>query len=408
MNGYNNRITYIFIAILGIFIILVKLKPKDEIQPAFAINNTEKVENSSNDNDEELDSESLETSLLQQNRPLRLRITVDNPDFLKVKIGQKIKKGDIITDNATERDRLSKQRQSIVLQIENLKSKVLPQPFEPKAAPAIAQLPPANFLEEESNIAQAKLKLQQAQSILDSRRSLLLSDNPEVKAEVQKFTTAANDAAAKVEEQEQLIKSMQDLRLEAPIMRHEEVKLRQVTAESQQANSALDQARAKLSSSATTQRQELEKLEVDLQLARSDLAVAQSRLETARNNRRLLEYRASIEAAQRTEESNQANLAYTRQLQEYAQQQRDRDYQLSQMQISLAAIDDKISLIPVVRSPRDGYVRKIKPWVGNNGKYNTVVTITSFATSSKNGGSDRQPTKINTTSNGKTSTVNAN
>lgn len=326
-------------------------------------------------------------------RTLRISLTVDDPSFLKVKEGQEVRQGDALIDNTLERQRLDRQRKGITLQIDNLKSKLLPKPFEPKTTPPLASLPPANFLEEESAIAQAKLRLQQAQSLLESRRSLLNADDPQARAEAEKTEAAARIAVEKVREQEELIKSMQDLGLESPVLRHEEAKLKQITSDGEQANSALDQAKGQLAASAINQHQELEKLEVSLQLVRSDLAMAESKLETARSNRKLLEYRASIESVQRVEQQNQSNLAYTRQLQEYAQQQRDRDYQLSQLQLSLAGIDDKISQIPVVRSPKSGYIRRVKPWVGNNGKYSTVVTINSITKpSSKNtGGGDRSP-----------------
>lgn len=318
-------------------------------------------------------------------RTLRISLTADDPSFLKVKEGQQIKQGDMLIDNTLERERLDRQRRSVMLQIDNLKSKTLPKPFEPKPAPPLAALPSANFLEEESAIAQAKLKLGQAQSVLESRYKLLQSDNPEARAEAEKAEAGLRLAAEKVKEQEELIRSMQDMKLEPPVLRHEEAKLKQFTSEMEQAQSALDQTRAKLGASAVNQQQELQSLEIVVQLAQSDLQMAQSRLETARNNRKLLEYRASIEATQRIEQENQSNLAYTRQLQEYAQQQRDRDYQLSQLQLSLAGIDDKLSQIPVVRSPRSGYIRRVKPWVGNNGRYTTTITISAAAVSSKNG-----------------------
>jgi hypothetical protein len=310
-------------------------------------------------------------------RILKLSIDVENPSFLKVKEGDFIKSGQIITDNSIERNRLNKQRQSLQLQIDNLKSKNIPKPFEPKAPPQLAALPSANFLESESAIAQAKLKLQQAQSILESRTKLLNSDNPEVRAEGEKSESALNITTEKVQEQEELIRSMQDMKLEAAVLRHEEAKLKQLNSEMEQARSGLDQARAKLNASAIASQQELQSLQIAVQIAQSDLQMAMSRLETARNNRKLVEYQASIEAAQRVEQQNQSGLSYARQLQDYAQQTRDRDYQLAQLQLSLAAIDDKISQIPVVKSPKTGYIRRIKPWVGNNGKYTTTITISS-------------------------------
>ena len=317
-------------------------------------------------------------------RTLRISLTVNDPSFLKVKEGQEIKQGNMLIDNTLERDRLDRQRKSVTLQVDNLKSKILPKPFEPKVPPPMSTLPPANFLEEESAIAQSKLKLQQAQSILESRRQLLQTDNPEARAESEKAEAGLRLAKEKVNEQEELIRSMQDMKLDPPVLRHEEAKLKQFTSEMEQAQSQLDQTQAKLGSGAIAQQQELQGLQVTVQLAQSDLQMAQSRLETARSNRKLLEYRASIEATQRIEQQNQSNLAYTRQLQEYAQQQRDRDYQLSQLQLSLAGIDDKLSQIPVVRSPRSGYIRRVKPWVGNNGRYTTTITISASNPSSNN------------------------
>ena len=54
---------------------------------------------------------------------------------------------------------------------------------------------------------------------------------------------------------------------------------------------------------------------------------------------------------------------------------RGKEYQLANLYIQLSTIDDKIANIPIICSPRDGYIRRIKPCVGNNGKYTTVITI---------------------------------
>ena len=72
---------------------------------------------------------------------LKLSITVDDPTHLKVNIGQKIKVGQVISDNTIERTRLLRQRQSVQLQIQNLKSKPIPQPIPPVAPPALFPVP---------------------------------------------------------------------------------------------------------------------------------------------------------------------------------------------------------------------------------------------------------------------------
>ncbi len=173
------------------------------------------------------------------------------------------------------------------------------------------------------------------------------------------------------------------MRIEASIIRHEEAKLKSIQSEMNQAQSVLEREKAKLNASAIASLQELQNLKIAVQIAESDLRIAQSKLDSAKSNRKLLEYRASIGAAQRIEQENQFLINYSQQQQQYAQSLREKDYQLAQLQIQLAAIDDKLAVIPMVRSPRDGYIRKIKPWTGNNGKYTTIITIASTPNQSR-------------------------
>lgn len=308
-------------------------------------------------------------------RSLRLSVTVDTPEFLQVEEGKEIKKGQVIVDNKTERARLTTQRKSIALQIDNLNKKQIPLPFEPKSTPPLSPIPPAQFLEEESNIAASQLKLQQAESVLSSRTHVLTSDNPEKRASMEKVEAQLRGAQEKVKEQEELLKSMQDMRLTAPVIRHEEAKLKQLQSEAEQLQSALQREQALMGAAGTQQQQELQNLQIAVQIARSELQIATARLETARNNRKLVEYKASMEAVQRTEEENRTKQAHSQQKLQYEENLRNKEYQLTQLRNQLSEVDNKLAQIPILRSPRDGYIRRIKPWVGNNGKYTTTITI---------------------------------
>lgn len=385
MKEFSNLITYFVVGIIGLTIAAKNSPPN---QTAIAESDTTKTsqKNPSVKDDEELSDDSA-IAILQQNRPLRMSISVDNPSFLKVRVGQEIKKGDVISDNSTERDRLDKQKKSVKLQIDNLKSKVIPEPFKPTQALGLKPLPPAIFSEESAAIAQSKMKLSQAQSLLEARTQLLKTDNPERRAESENAEAGFQIASQKVAEQEQMIQSMRDMKLSTEILQHEEAKLKQLQSEMDQANSALDQAKAKLNTSAILQQQELQQLQINVRLAQSDLEVAESRLVAAQNRRQLTEYDANLNEARQQQQENQTQQEYARQQQEYAQSVRDRDYQLAQLNISLATIEDKLAQIPMLRSPRNGYIRRIKPWVGKDGKYTTTVTI-SAAVSSKNGNGD--------------------
>lgn len=310
-------------------------------------------------------------------KSLRLSVTVDTPEFLQIEEGKEIKKGQVIVDNKRERSRLLVQRKDVALQLDNLNKKQIPKPFEPKSTPSLLPVPPAQFLEEESNIAQAQLKLQQAESILASRTPILLSDNPEKRASMERAEAALRGASEKVREQEELLKSMQDMRLQAPILRHEEAKLKQLQSETEQLQSALQREQALMAAAGTQQQQELQNLQIAVQVARSELQIATARLETARNNRKLVEYKASMEAVQRTEEENRTKQVHSQQKLQYEENLRNKEYQLGQLRSQLAAVDEKLAQIPILRSPRDGLIRRIKPWVGNNGKYTTTITISA-------------------------------
>lgn len=390
MNGFNknNLITYLSIGLAGL-IFTVKSYPPNET--ANAAKSESQAENSPDVNDNELTDDSA-ISILQQNRPLRMSISVDNPSFLKVRVGQEIKKGDVISDNSTERDRLDKQKKSVTLQIDNLKNKAIPKPFEPKQTIGVKQLPPAIFSEEEAAIAQSQMKVSQAQSLLEARTQLLKTDNPERRAEAENAEAGLQIANSKVQEQEQMIGSMRDMKLSTEILQHEEAELKKVRSLMDQANSALDQSKAKLNASAINQQQELQQLQINVRLAESELNVAQSRYTAAQNRRRLLEYDASLEAVRREQQENQTLQEHSRQQQQYAQDIRDRDYQLAQLNISFTNIEDKLAQIPLLRSPRNGYIRRIKPWVGRNGKYETTITISAADVSSKNRGSSSSDT----------------
>ncbi len=311
------------------------------------------------------------------NRNLKLALTVDDPSFLKVKENEKIKKGQILTDNSIERSRLTKQRQSIALQIQNLKSKKIPEPIAPNPPSQINPVPKANFAEEEAAIAQAQMKRNQAMSLVSARMPLLKADNPERRAETEKANAVFQLTTQKVDEQRQLLQSMSDLKLQDEILQHEQAKLKALEGEQEQARSALEQAQAKLNASAVDQQQQLQQLQLAVRIAQSELELAKSRLLASQSRHQLIEYTASVNAADRNQKQQQLQQEHNRQLQIYSQSISDRDYQLAQLDISLTAIDDKLAQIPVVRSPRDGFIRKIKPWTGNNGRYSTTVTIST-------------------------------
>ena len=378
----NNLAINIFFAIaIALSTILVgKLKPQERRAVAEPVSQSEVV-----------NKEELPTTIVQENRTstplsdrlLKMSISVDNQSFLKVKLNDKIKIGDVISDNSNERQRLDRQRQAIKLQIDNLNSKTLIAPAPPLPLPLLKNLPPSAFEEEKAHISQAELKLRQARLVLSSRSKLLKTDNPERRAEFEKAGASLAIAQQKVQEQEQMIVAMNDMKMQSEILQHEQSKLKKLQSELDQAQSEVEQAQAKLSAAAIIQNQELEQLQTNVNLTDSELQLAKSRLESAKNRRQIQEYQASVEEGKRSQSETQARQDFERSRLQYDEAVRNKDYQLAQLGISLSAIEDKLADIPIVRSPKDGYIRKIKPWIGKDGKYTTTITIVSMS-SSKN------------------------
>jgi multidrug resistance efflux pump len=376
MKNNNLSINIFFAIAIALSIILVgKLKPQDK--PAIANTLATGIAETVPKVETVTEQEELPNNPQQKDRPLRMSISVDNPSFLKVRLNDEIKVGDIISDNSNERQRLDRQKKAIKLQIENLNSKTLIAPTPPPPTPLLRNLPPSTFSEELAAISQAELKLKQARVILASRSKLLTTDNPERRAEFERAGASLAIASQKIEEQEQMIVAMNDMKMQSEILQHEQSKLKKLQSELEQARSEVDREQAKLDNSAILQTQELEQLQTNVNLAESNLQVAKSKLEAARVNRQIQEYQASVEESKRSQSETQSRQDYERSRLQYEEAVRNNDYQLAQLGISLSAIEDKLADIPIVRSPRNGYIKKVKPWVGKEGKYQTTITIVS-------------------------------
>jgi len=299
-----------------------------------------------------------------RDRPLRLSITVNDTSYLRVGAGDTIKEGDILVDNTEERSRLTAQKQTTSIEINRLKDKQIFSPLPPHKLLPIKPLPPANYIQETVAISQAQLHLQQAKSILASRSPWLSKSDD----------STYKQAESKVDEQFQMLKSMKDLQMQPEVIQHEEAVVKQL-------QNAAKKAKAELNQSIGKQLQESQQLQINIQLAESELQQKQAALVAAHSQRQLQEFQANIDANRQIQQQEQIALEHSRQMSLYYQQQRDKDYQLAELNIRQHQIEDKLADLPIVRSPKSGYIKRIKPWVGKDGKYTTTLTISSFSPS---------------------------
>ncbi|PNJ91641.1 hypothetical protein CEP15_17830, partial [Cylindrospermopsis raciborskii C07] len=100
----------------------------------------------------------------------------------------------------------------------------------------------------------------------------------------------------------------------------------------------------------------------NVELAESDLRLAQSRLLSSQKNKQ----------SQELEKFERSKLDYNQTL-------RDRDYKVSQLKLSLSAIDQKLAQTVKIRSPRNGVIQRIQSWKVKNNQNRTVLYLAYYA-----------------------------
>jgi hypothetical protein len=240
----------------------------------------------------------------KSNSPHRLSITVNvnSPEDLRVKEGQVIKAGDIISDRSREKARLIFQQQQLKLSLDRLKSSSIAPPIAPAPVPTINALPPISYLEYEAAVEKTKAAIASTSSELDLK-------NQEI------------DYLSKVPN------------LDPLVLEHEQAKL----------------AELKRNQTAAVREYQL----------------ALGKLQTARDSRKYQEYEASVTAARRVEEMNQSRLNYQRQISDYEEKLANKEFQVSQLQTKLNEVDNAIASLSIIKAPYSGTIRRIK-WLGQS------------------------------------------
>jgi hypothetical protein len=246
--------------------------------------------------------------------PRRLTVTVrvQEPEDLKVKEEDTIKAGQVIADRERERTRLTSQKQQLQLSLQRLKTSTITPPTPPQPVPVVKALPPISLAEHQAAIEKAKVAIASVES--------------------------------EIELKQQEIAYLSELpSLDPIILEHEQVKLKE-----------LKQSHTE---------------------AVRDYQLAVGKLQSAKEGRAYQEYVASVNAAQRVEQYNQAQLNYQRQLAEYEQRFRDKQFQTAQIQGRLDDVANAIASLSQVKAPYGGTVRRIK-WLGQSPDGSLTAEIT--------------------------------
>ena len=93
--------------------------------------------------------------------PNRIEIDVNISAHEDLKIAQdmEIEKGQVISDRIPERTRLEAQEKQLQLSLLSIRTASIQPPPKPRPVPAVASLPPVNYLEQNAAIERAKIAI---------------------------------------------------------------------------------------------------------------------------------------------------------------------------------------------------------------------------------------------------------
>ncbi|KAM3092572.1 hypothetical protein ACKFKF_31125, partial [Phormidesmis sp. 146-12] len=113
----------------------------------------------------------------QRTGRFKLQLTLTAPEDLKVKEGDTVLVGQVLSDRTRERQRLETQKAQVEIQIQRLNQPPI-KPLAPRQATEMAALPPPNVLQEVAEIDRLQLTFQQVeQRWLQQQQKLAVLDS---------------------------------------------------------------------------------------------------------------------------------------------------------------------------------------------------------------------------------------
>ncbi len=309
-------------------------------------------------------------------KTLKLNLTISSPKDLKVREGDIVVAGKVLADRVEERSQLTTALQALELEYKQLVNKTIPVPPPPVQVPALKSLPPISYDEEEAAITAGAAAIRQAEQAFQQQTQKIKTPPIEESAALHRASVEVKNEERLVNNQKRKIDIVARLKdLPDAVMPHEQEVLKQKEASLKQVKADYELAQAKLSAATVAQTEKLLQLEFALEKARAEQKLAITKLQTKKDNRAYTEYKASITAAERAEQSNFASISHLRQLQQTDQQQRDRDYQLAQIKTKIATVKEKLSLVSFVTSPYSGTIKSIKVQKQTNNNLAVEITL---------------------------------
>ena len=281
-------------------------------------------------------------------RTIKIHLTLSNPQDLKVKPGDEVMPGQVLSDRTTERQRLLAQKKQLRLSLNKLDVPI-PELIPPEPIPALGKLPPVSYQQEEANIALKQQELDEAERAIANQQEKIhqlgeLLPNIQPSGAVQKSSdpeqklpVIATPSIPSLEPEAEYQNQSMEI-----IIEHEQAVLSQLKA-------ARDKA----------------KLQLD---------IAKSQLLTAKERRAHAEYQRYVEESRRAIALQQQRIELERQRSIRAGQIQERAYSKAQIEAKIQEIDNAISNLSTVKAPYPGQIKKVK-WTGQD-NHNLSVELT--------------------------------
>ncbi len=251
-------------------------------------------------------------------RNIKISLTISSPQDLKVKQGDEVVKGQVLSDRTTERTRLLARKKQLKLSLEKL-NLPLPPIKPPQPIPALSKLPPVSYQEEEANI---KLKRQEL-----------------------------GKAELAIANQEEKIRQIREILPPSPRL---PVSPSPSSPQSPQLDLIIEHEQAVL-----------ENLRRASEEAQVQLEIAQAKLSSAKEQRAYSEYQRQLEETRRALALEQQQLELERQRANRVQQLTEREYSKAQIAAQIQEVDNTISKLGTVKAPYEGTIKKVK-WTGQS------------------------------------------
>ena len=279
-------------------------------------------------------------------RTIKIHLTLTSPQDLKVKPGDEVTPGTVLSDRTTERQRLLAQKKQLEISLKKLDLPI-PEITQPKPIPALSKLPPVSYQQEEANIALKQQELAEAEKAIANQEE-------------------------KIRQLRELLPAIQPLKA-VPANSDPEQNLSDITSPSI-ALSELDAENKSMFVIIEHEQAILEQLVAARDKAKLQVDIAKSQLLTAKERRAHAEYQRYVEETRRTIALQQQQIELERQRSIRAGQIQEREYSKAQIETKIQEIDNAIAQLSTVKAPYAGKIKKIK-WTGQD-NHNLTVQLT--------------------------------